>query len=159
MSRLSNRSVRRSLARFAATGIAANLGHALVFVVLGTISHAGTQVLNLAATATSTVLANEMHRQFSLAPLGRPSWLRTQFAGSVMAAVGLAVSSGALALWDLAEPDASRLSSLAVVYAAGAAVGLVNFVVLRRGVPAPEQSVATAAEPRAGSPLVLEPAH
>jgi len=120
-----------SLARFAVMGVAANTIFALTFLVVGSMTGAGDQVRNLTAMIVSTVVANELHRRFSFHADGRVSWLQGQRVGALTAALGLAATSSALAVWNSWAPGAGSLASLGVVYLVNATYGLVSFATLR----------------------------
>lgn len=122
----------RSLVRFAGVGLAANGSYGLVFLVLGEVLRPGAAVLHVLSTAVSTVVANEMHRRFTFAHGERRSWVRGHGVGTAAAAVGFVATSLALSWWHVVAPGASHVSSVLVVYATTAAVGLGNFLALRR---------------------------
>jgi putative flippase GtrA len=119
------------LVRFVVAGLTSSASYAVVFLVMARVLAAGAIASNIAATLFSTVLANELHRRFSFRGAVAATMPRAQGAGAVMAALGLAASTLALAAWHRVAPEAGAASSLVVVYAVTAAVGLANFLAMR----------------------------
>ncbi|MGN8245795.1 GtrA family protein [Cellulomonas soli] len=122
----------RALVRFVAVGFTANGSYGLVFLLVGNLTHRGPALLHVLATAVSTLVANEMHRRFTFAHATKRSWLRGHGVGTATALVGFVATSATLSWWHVVAPGASHLSSVLVVYATTAAVGLGNFLTLRR---------------------------
>ncbi|GAA3803851.1 hypothetical protein CSO01_02200 [Cellulomonas soli] len=122
----------RAFARFAVVGLAANGSYGLVFLLVGDLTHRGPAFLHVLATAVSTLVANEMHRRFTFAHATKRSWVRGHGVGTMTALAGFLATSAALSWWHVIAPGASHLSSVLVVYATTAAVGLGNFLALRR---------------------------
>ena len=118
------------LVRFAVMGGLAN-GLYLGIVLLGGAGGADVQALNAVGTASSTVLANELHRRYTFRSVGRSSALAVHLAGSGTAAAGLAASAAALAGYQHVAPDGPPWGTAAVGLTVGSAVGFVRFLVLR----------------------------
>lgn len=118
--------------RFVATGVTASVSYGLLFLLMGTLTDAPDLMINLVATVVSTILSNELHRRFTFRATERGSIVRGQSAGTGMAVIGLLVNSLVLAAWNLLAPAAGDVSTLAVLYCVNGAVGLANFLILRR---------------------------
>lgn len=116
------------LIRFAAVGGASNIAYVLLFMAL---YFEGSIAANLVGSIASTILANELHRRLTFHAHGRVGWMTAQWEGCGIAAVGLGVSTGALALMAFVLPGASSLLEAIMVVGVTAAVGLVRFLALR----------------------------
>lgn len=116
------------LTRFALVGGSSNVVYALSFIVLDAY---GTFLANSVGVATSTVLANELHRRRTFRAADRVPWFAAQWEGGALAVLGLIVSSLALALLGFFFPDASGLASIVLVVAVSGVVGALRFVALR----------------------------
>ena len=125
-----------SLLRFFVAGVTASASYGLVFLLLGAVTPANAHVLNVIATIASTLVANELHRRFSFRGASNASVSRGHGVGGVNAVVGLLLSTLALAGWHHLVPDAGNTSSVVVVYAVNAVVGLFNFLTLRHALGA-----------------------
>ncbi|WP_448630085.1 GtrA family protein [Cellulomonas soli] len=132
----------RALVRFVVVGLAANGSYGLVFLLVGNLTHRGPALLHVLATAVSTLVANEMHRRFTFAHAPKRSWLRGHGVGTATALVGFLATSAALSWWHVVAPGASHVSSVLVVYTTTAAVGLGNFLTLRRTLGAHQTATA-----------------
>ena len=131
-----------ALLRFALAGAVASASYGVVFLVLATLTAAGAQLLNLVATVISTLVANELHRRFSFRGAPEGSLARGHGVGGANAVAGLVLSGLALAGWHHLAPHAGPVSDVLVVYAVNAAVGLVNFLVLRHALGADRAATA-----------------
>ncbi|MFC9517569.1 GtrA family protein [Nocardiaceae bacterium NPDC056970] len=116
------------LTRFALVGGSSNVVYALSFVVLDAY---GTFLANAVGVATSTMLANELHRRRTFRAADRVRWFAAQWEGGALALLGLIVSSLALAGLHFFFPDATGLVSITLVIAVSAVVGGLRFVALR----------------------------
>ncbi|MBO0855569.1 MAG: GtrA family protein [Nocardia sp.] len=116
------------LIRFAIVGGLSNIAYFLLFLVC---YGGGAEVSNLIGSIASTVLANELHRRLTFRAADRVGFLTGQLEGGGLALVGLAISSGALALVDVIAPRIGDMTEAVVVIAITAAVGLMRFVTLR----------------------------
>ncbi|KAA0106143.1 bifunctional glycosyltransferase family 2/GtrA family protein [Mycolicibacterium sp. P1-5] len=113
--------------RFAAIGIASTLAYLLLFLVLRPIGAQGANLVALLVTAIANTAAN---RRFTFGVRGRTGVARHQFEGFVVFAIGLGLTSGALALLHmLGEPH--RVVELLVLIAANLMATVVRFVLLR----------------------------
>jgi len=116
------------LTRFALVGGSSNVLYALSFVVLDAY---GTFLANAVGVATSTMLANELHRRRTFRAADRVPWFAAQWEGGALALLGLLASSLALALLHFFFPGATGLVSIALVIGVSAVVGGLRFVALR----------------------------
>ncbi|WP_430331295.1 GtrA family protein [Rhodococcus sp. ACT016] len=116
------------LTRFALVGGSSNVVYALSFVLLDAY---GTLFANAVGVATSTVLANELHRRRTFRAADRVPWFAAQWEGGALALLGLIVSTLALAALHFFFPDATGLMSIALVIAVSGVVGGLRFVALR----------------------------
>jgi putative flippase GtrA len=121
--------LRAEFLRFVAVGLVTSATYGVVFLLLGSFTDAPHLVINVAATADSTVLGNELNRRFTFRAGAAGSVARGQSAGLGMAAIGLLVSSLVLTGWQWISPEASDLSTLLVVYATTGLIGIANFAV------------------------------
>jgi glycosyltransferase involved in cell wall biosynthesis len=115
--------------RFAAVGIASTIAYALLYLLFelalpGQLAN----FLALLVTAIANVTAN---RRFTFGVRGRRGVVRHQFQGLIVFGIAWGITSGSLALLHLLRPDASSLTSLAVLTAANLLATLVRFVLFR----------------------------
>ena len=115
--------------RFVAVGLVTSASYGAIFLLLGSFTDSPHLVINVVATADSTVLGNELNRRFTFRAGAPGSVARGQSAGLGMAAVGLIASSLVLTGWQWISPGASDLSTLLVVYATTGLIGIANFAV------------------------------
>ncbi len=121
------RSLLNQSVRFAAIGIASTLAYLALFLLLRPIGAQGANLVALLVTAVANTAAN---RRFTFGVRGRANVARHQFEGFVVFAVGLALTSGALAvLHTLGDPP--RVVELLVLIAANLMATVVRFVLLR----------------------------
>ena len=116
------------LTRFALVGGSSNVLYALSFLLL---DGYGTFLANAVGVATSTMLANELHRRRTFRAADRVPWFAAQWEGGALALLGLVVSSLALAGLHFFFPDATGLVSIALVITVSAVVGGLRFIALR----------------------------
>ncbi len=117
------------LLRFAAIGVASTLAYGVLFWVLRPgLSAQAANVVALLLTAVANTAAN---RRLTFGVTGPAGRLRHQGQGLVVFAVGLVLTSGALAALHLVDPTASRAVELGVLILANAAATLTRFVLLR----------------------------
>lgn len=116
--------------RFSAIGILSTLAYVGLFLLLRPL---GPQPANLIALLVTAVANTAANRRFTFGVRGAVGAIRHQFEGLVVFAVGLALTSGALAVlhWA-AEP--SRMLELAVLVLANLAATVLRFVLLRNWV-------------------------
>jgi putative flippase GtrA len=105
-----------ALGRFIAIGIVSTLAYALLFLVLaGPLGSTAANALALVLTAVANTAAN---RRLTFGVRGREGLLRHYLGGLAMFALSLAMTDGALALLDAADPHPGRLLELTVLLAA-----------------------------------------
>jgi putative flippase GtrA len=116
--------------RFSAIGILSTLAYLGLFLLLRPLGPQPANLIALRATAVANTAAN---RRFTFGVRGAVGAVRHQFEGLVVFAVGLALTSGALAVlhW-VADPP--RMLELAVLVLANLAATVLRFVLLRNWV-------------------------
>jgi putative flippase GtrA len=115
-------------ARFVLVGGASTLVYAALFAAL---EGFGYLPAHIAATAVSTVLANEMHRRLTFHAGERVHWLTAQLEASGVTVIGLFLTSTSLGVLNALVPDARVLTQVALVVTVTGLVGLMRFVALR----------------------------
>ena len=115
-------------ARFVLVGGATTLVYAALFAAL---EGFGYLPAHIAATAVSTVLANEMHRRLTFHAGERVHWLTAQLEASGVTVIGLFLTSTSLGVLNALVPDARVLTQVALVVTVTGLVGLMRFVALR----------------------------
>jgi len=122
------RSLLRQGVLFAAIGITSTVAYLMLFLALRGMT--GAQGANLVALLVTAVANTAANRRFTFGVRGRTGVARHQFEGLLVFGVGLALTSGSLALLTaVAEP--SRLVELVVLVAANLLATVVRFVLLR----------------------------
>jgi putative flippase GtrA len=118
----------RQVVRFAAVGAASTLAYLLLFVALRTgLSAQGANLVSLLVTAFANTAAN---RRFTFGVRGRPGACRHQFEGLVVFALGLALTSGSLAvLHHFTTPG--HMSELVAVVTANLIATVLRFLLFR----------------------------
>ncbi|MFE5285531.1 GtrA family protein [Nocardia sp. NPDC056611] len=116
------------LIRFAVVGGVSNIAYVLMFMA---VNDSGALVANIAGSVVSTAVANELHRRLTFRAAGRVGWFSAQWEGGGLAAVGLVISTAALAGLDVWAPGLGELSQATAVLAVMAAVGGMRFLALR----------------------------
>lgn len=117
------------LARFSAIGVVSTVAYVLLYVVLrGGMPAQGANALALLVTAVANTALN---RRVTFGVRTRKAHLRHQLQGIVVFAVGLALTSGALAALHHLAPHAGRDLEVAVLVAAGTLATAVRFVAFR----------------------------
>lgn len=113
--------------RFAAIGALSTLAYLALFLLLRPMGAQGANLVALLVTAVANTAAN---RRFTFGVRGRAGVGRHQFEGLVVFGIGLAMTSGALALLQLGgEPP--RALEILVLVAANLGATVVRFVLLR----------------------------
>ena len=115
-------------ARFVLVGGSSTLVYAILFAALEGFGYLPAHV---AATAVSTVLANEMHRRLTFHAGERVHWLTAQLEASGVTVIGLLLSSAALGVLDSFAPDASVAAQVSLVVTVTGLIGLMRFIALR----------------------------
>ncbi len=130
----------RQLARFAAVGVASTLAYLLLFVVLRL--GMGAQAANVIALGATAVANTAANRRLTFGVRGRHLAGRHQFEGLIVFALGLALTSGSLAVLD-AMTTPGRALELAVLVAANLAATVLRFLLLRGWVFHPRRQTTT----------------
>ena len=138
VARLRRDDVTAQFGRFVIVGGAASLVYGLVFL---TVSSFGYLPANLAGSAASTVLANELHRRLTFRAEDRVSWLSAQVEAGGVAVVGLLATTAALGWVNSSADPVPAGVQIALVTAVTGGIGVIRFVTLRwifrpTGVPA-----------------------
>jgi putative flippase GtrA len=118
----------RQLASFAGIGLASTAGYVLLFVALR--AGAGPQVANLAALAITAVANTAANRRFTFGVTGSAAAVRHQVQGLTVFALGLALTSGGLALLHGLSPAPTRTVEVGVLVTANLAATLLRFLLL-----------------------------
>ncbi|GLW48581.1 glycosyl transferase [Streptomyces sp. NBRC 14336] len=117
------------LLRFALVGAVSTLAHLLLYAALRPVT--GAQAANALALLVCAVANTAANRRFSFGVRGRSGALRHQARGLLVFALGLGLTSGALAALHLADPGAGARTELAVLVAANLTATLLRFLLLR----------------------------
>jgi putative flippase GtrA len=118
----------RQLVRFAAVGILSTLAYLVLFLVLRL--GMGAQAANFLALGITAVANTAANRRLTFGVRGRERAGRHQLEGLVVFGLGLALTSGSLALLNsLTEPG--RVLELSVLVLANLAATVLRFVLLR----------------------------
>ncbi|WP_430501636.1 glycosyltransferase [Micromonospora trifolii] len=121
----------RQLVRFAAVGVASTLAYLLLFVATRGIL--GAQPANLLALLVTAVANTAANRRLTFGISGRRHAARHHAQGLLAFALGLALTSGALAVLHVVSAVPARPVELAVLVAANLAATVLRFVLLRLG--------------------------
>ena len=131
------RSLLNQSVRFAAIGIASTLAYLALFLLLRPVGAQGANLIALLLTAIANTAAN---RRFTFGVRGRARVARHQFEGLIVFGIGLALTSGALAvLHSFGEP--ARIVELLVLVLANLLATVVRFVLLRGWVFHPRRTI------------------
>ncbi|MFD7393076.1 glycosyltransferase [Streptomyces sp. NPDC059852] len=117
------------LLRFGAVGAVSTLGYVLLYALLR--PAAGPQAANAVALLVCALANTAANRRLTFGVRGRGGALRHQAKGLLVFLVGLALTSGSLAVLDRLAPDAAHLTELVVLVAANLAATLLRFLLLR----------------------------
>jgi len=117
------------LLRFGAVGAVSTLGYVLLYALLR--PAAGPQAANAIALLVCALANTAANRRLTFGVRGRGGALRHQAKGLLVFLVGLALTSGSLAVLDRLAPDAAHLTELVVLVAANLAATLLRFLLLR----------------------------
>ncbi|MEU5910229.1 glycosyltransferase [Micromonospora sp. NPDC047527] len=121
----------RQLVRFAAVGVASTLAYLLLFVASR--GALGAQPANLLALLVTAVANTAANRRLTFGITGTRHAGRHHAQGLLAFALGLALTSGALAVLHTAVAVPARSVELAVLVAANLAATVLRFVLLRLG--------------------------
>ncbi|MFE9923314.1 glycosyltransferase [Streptomyces sp. NPDC005774] len=117
------------LLRFAAVGAASTLCHLLLYTALR--SFTGAQAANALALLASAVANTAANRRLTFGVRGRHGVLGHQLKGLAAFLVGLALTSGSLAVLHRAAPEAGPGPELLTLVLANLAATLLRFLLLR----------------------------
>jgi putative flippase GtrA len=138
---------RGQLACFAGIGALSGVAYLMLFALLRV---AGTaQEANLAALLITTVATTAANRRWTFRMSGQSGAGLAQRQGLLVGAVGLALTSGALALLHAVAPAAPRPVEIAVLVTATAVGTVVRFLLFRLWIFRPARSSGGAARPAA----------
>jgi putative flippase GtrA len=115
-------------ARFVLVGGATTLVYAALFVALDWL---GYLPAHLVATATSTALANELHRRMTFRAGERVHWFTAQWEAGGVTVLGLLATSAALGVLDSSVGEVSVVTQVALVVTVTAVIGAMRFAALR----------------------------
>jgi putative flippase GtrA len=121
----------RQLVRFVAVGVASTLAYLALFLLLR--PGLGAQASNLVALLLTAVANTAANRRVTFGVRGQADRARHQVQGLAVFGLGLALTSGSLALVH-ATGDPSRAVEVVVLVLANLAATLLRFVLLRRWV-------------------------
>jgi putative flippase GtrA len=119
------------LVRFAAIGVGSTLAYLLLFLLLRV--GMGAQVANLVALLVTAIANTSANRRFTFGVRGSSGAGRHQFEGLIVFGLGLALTSGSLALVH-AGGEPGRFAELAVLVLANLAATVLRFLLFRNWV-------------------------
>ncbi|MFD2417654.1 glycosyltransferase [Amycolatopsis pigmentata] len=119
------------LVRFAAIGVTSTLAYLALFLLLRL--GMGAQAANFVALAVTAVANTAANRRFTFGVRGRKDAGRHQFEGLIVFGLGLALTSGSLALLN-GYTGASRVAEPVVLVLANLVATLLRFLLLRNWV-------------------------
>ncbi len=117
------------LIRFAGVGVASTLAYLVLYALLRV--GVGAQAANLIALLVTAVANTAANRRLTFGVSGADGALRHQAQGLVVFGIGLALTSGSLALLDAASTQPSRLVELTVLVLANLVATAVRFLLMR----------------------------
>jgi putative flippase GtrA len=126
------------LLRFAVIGALSTLAYLLLFIVLH--PALGAQAANFTALLLTAVANTAANRRITFGIRGSSGAAAHQVQGLVVFGLGLALTSGALAVLHAVAPGASRTAELLLLVAANAAATLLRFVLFRSWVFRPRHT-------------------
>ncbi len=124
-------SLSRQILRFAAVGVASTLAYLLLFLLFR--HPLGAQAANFTALLLTAIANTAANRRFTFGVRGDGA-ARHQLQGLVVFGLGLAVTSGALALLGAVTLHPSRLVEVCVLVVANLAATVLRFVLFREWV-------------------------
>jgi len=119
----------RQLGRFATIGVLSTLAYTLLYLLLR--PQVGPQPANALALLITAVANTAANRRYTFSTRGRSGAMRHQAEGLVVFALGLAVSSGSLALLHAITARPATLVEVTVLAGANLAATVLRFVMLR----------------------------
>jgi putative flippase GtrA len=128
----------RQLVRFAVVGVGSTLAYLLLFLVLrGGLGAQGANLVALLVTAVANTAAN---RRFTFGVRGRHGAGKHQFEGLMVFGLGLALTSGSLALLN-STTNPSQVAEIAAVVTANLLATVLRFLLLRNWVFRPASTL------------------
>ncbi|HEY1486743.1 MAG TPA: GtrA family protein, partial [Micromonosporaceae bacterium] len=130
----------RQLIRFVLVGVASTLAYLLLYALLR--NGLDRQAANLLALLATAVANTAVNRRVTFGIRGSADAVRHQLQGLIIFAIGLALTSGSLALLGFLDAAASRWTEVVVLVAANLAATVVRFVLFRSWLvrPTPQES-------------------
>jgi putative flippase GtrA len=117
------------LIRFAAVGVASTLAYLILYAVLRTA--VGPQWANLVALLVTAIANTTVNRRVTFGVRGHDGAMRHQVQGLIVFGIGLALTSGSLALLDAISTHPARRVELAALILANLLATAVRFLMLR----------------------------
>ena len=117
------------VASFAVVGVASTIAYVLLYLLLrGVMSAQAANVLSLLATAVANTAVN---RRLTFGISGRWHAARHQAKGLITVGIGLALTSGSLAILQAGHPRPGRALEISVLVAANLVATVIRFVLYR----------------------------
>jgi len=126
------------LARFAAIGVASTAANLVLFLALRGVL--GPIAANVVAMLLCAVVNTALNRRFTFGVRGRGRAVTHQFQGLVVFALGLGLTTGALAVLGAVAPGAHPAVEVAVIVGANLVATVLRFVLFRSWVFRPRAS-------------------
>ncbi|WP_326549296.1 bifunctional glycosyltransferase family 2/GtrA family protein [Micromonospora sp. NBC_01813] len=117
------------IVRFAAVGVASTLAYVVIFALLRTVT--GAQAANLLALLITAIGNTAANRRLTFGITGRQGAARHQAQGLSVFALGLAITSGSLAVLAEVAPKSGHLVELTVLILANLTATLIRFLLMR----------------------------
>jgi putative flippase GtrA len=117
------------LARFTAVGVASTVAYVLLFLLLR--GGLGAQWANAVSLLVTAVVNTAVNRRVTFGIRGRAQAGRHQVRGLIAFGIGLALTSGALALLHHADPHPGQVTEVSVLVAANLLATIVRFGIYR----------------------------
>jgi putative flippase GtrA len=120
------------VARFTVIGVASTIAYVVLFLMLrGVISAQAANVASLLVTAVANTAAN---RRLTFGISGRSNAARHQVKGLIAFGIGLALTSGALAVLNSGPAHPGRITEVSVLIAANLVATVIRFLLYRHWV-------------------------
>ncbi len=119
----------KQVIRFAAIGVLSTLAYLLLFFAFHPLM--GAQAANFLALAITAIANTSANRRFTFGVRERAGAARHQLQGFGIFVLGLAITSGSLALLQVSAPTAGRLLELTVLVGANLLATVLRFLLLR----------------------------
>jgi glycosyltransferase involved in cell wall biosynthesis len=123
------------IARFTVIGVASTIAYLLLFLLLrGVFGFMSAQVANLVSLGATAVANTAANRRLTFGISGRVNAARHQVKGLIAFGIGLALTSGALAVLHSGPAHPGRLAEVSVLIAANLAATVIRFLLYRHWV-------------------------